>query len=153
MNTTTLIGRIANELELKYLPSGQHCTVEFNLAVNRPKQKDKEQEADFIRVVVWNKQAENLVKYQSKGSQIAVNGRIRVENYTDQQGNKRITTKVVASEVQFLDSKKNSQESTGFNSQTQTGNQYLTSNEPHFPQYQPPQFNSNIQIDDSDLPF
>ena len=85
MNQAILIGRISNDLDLKYLPNGQNCKINFNLAVNGVKRQDGSQETDFIPVEIWNKAAENLVKFQTKGSKIAVRGRISVDNYTDQQ--------------------------------------------------------------------
>ena len=103
MNQAILIGRISNDLDLKYLPNGQNCKINFNLAVNGVKRQDGSQETDFIPVEIWNKAAENLVKFQTKGSKIAVRGRISVDNYTDQQGNKKSFTKVVASEVEYLE--------------------------------------------------
>ena len=98
MNNVTLIGRIANDLDLKQTTNGK-AVCQFNLAVNGYNER-----TDFIPVVVFNKQAENLVKYQSKGNRIAVVGRICVDNY-EQDGQKKTFTKVVAHEVEFLESK------------------------------------------------
>ena len=103
MNQVFLIGRISNDLELKYLPNSQNCKVNFQIAVRGIKKQDGSQETDFIPVEVWNKTAENLTKFQSKGSRIAVRGRIAIDNYSDQQGNKKSFTKVVASEIEFLE--------------------------------------------------
>lgn len=83
MNTIILIGRITKEIELKYLNNQQQTpTVTFNLAVNR----FNKDEADFPRVQVYGKQAENLQKYCKRGSRIGVIGRIRTENYKDKEG-------------------------------------------------------------------
>ena len=79
---------------------------QITLAVNRPKQKDKEQEADFINVIVWDKQGENLAKYQTKGNQMAVEGRIQTRSYENSEKKKIYVTEVVAINVQYLDSKK-----------------------------------------------
>lgn len=105
MNKVFIIGRLTREPELRHTQSGMACC-QITVAVNRPKQKDKEQEADFINVVVWDKQGENLAKYQSKGNQIAVEGRIQTRNYDDKEGKKVFVTEVVAINVQYLDSKK-----------------------------------------------
>ena len=105
MNKVFLIGRLTKEPELRHTQSGMACC-QITLAVNRPKQKDKEQEADFINVVVWDKQGENLAKYQTKGNQIAVEGRIQTRNYENSEGKKVYVTEVVASNVMYLDSKK-----------------------------------------------
>ena len=99
-NRTILIGRIANDLELKQTNSGKaYC--KFNLAVNRMNDG-----TDFIPITVWNKQAENLVQYQNKGSLILVDGAISMSNYTDQNGNNRTSFDVMAQNVQFLGNKK-----------------------------------------------
>ena len=98
MNNVTLIGRIANDLEIKSTANGTPVC-QFNLAVNRFGEG-----ADFIPVVVYKKQAENLAKYQSKGSQIGIVGRIQVRPY-EKNGEKRTWTEVVAHEVEFLGSK------------------------------------------------
>lgn len=100
MNKVVLIGRISNDLELRYTTNNK-ATVRFNIAINRV----GTEETDFIPVQVWNSQAENLCKYQSKGSLIAIEGNIRVDNYTDKDGNKRTTAYVVASNVEFLQSR------------------------------------------------
>ena len=105
MNKVFLIGRLTRDPELRHTQSGMACC-QITLAVNRPKQKDKEQEADFINVVVWDKQGENLAKYQTKGNQIAIEGRIQTRNYENSEGKKVFVTEVIASNVMYLDSKK-----------------------------------------------
>lgn len=70
MNRAVLIGRLTKDPELKYTRQGT-TVASFSIAVNRRKQKDKPQEADFINCVAWGTTGENLSKYQSKGSQIA----------------------------------------------------------------------------------
>ena len=99
MNQVTLVGRIANDLELKQTQTGK-LFCQFNLAVTRFGGEG----ADFIPVQVWNKAAENLVKFQTKGSQIAISGRLNVESY-ETEGQKRTFTKVIVNEVEFLGSK------------------------------------------------
>ena len=82
MNKCFIIGRIANDLELRSTNTGKSIC-EFRLATNRPTSKDGEKVADFINCRVWNKLAENLAKYQTKGSLIAVVGRTQVDSYQD----------------------------------------------------------------------
>jgi single-strand DNA-binding protein len=103
MNTVILIGRLTRDPELRYTNSG-HAVANFTLAVDRPFSKEKE--TDFIPIIVWQKQAENCAEYLLKGSQVAVEGRLQVRGYEDKQGNKRTATEVVASSVQFLDTRK-----------------------------------------------
>lgn len=99
-NKVTLVGRISTDLELKQTSNGKsYCR--FNLAVNRMNEG-----TDFIPITVWNKQAENLVQYQNKGSLILVDGSISMNNYTDQNGNNRTSFEVMAQNVQFLGNKK-----------------------------------------------
>ncbi len=105
MNKTILIGRLVREPELRYTQSGI-AVANFNLAVNRRFAKEGEQQADFIQCVVWNKVAENVAKYLSKGSQVAVEGRIQTSSYDDKDGVKRYRTEVVAENVEFLNTKK-----------------------------------------------
>lgn len=100
-NKVVLVGRISTDLELRQTNNGKsYCR--FNLAVNRMNEG-----TDFITITVWNKQAENIVQYQSKGSLILVEGSISTGNYTDSDGNNRKTFEVMAQNVQFLGNKKN----------------------------------------------
>ena len=110
MNSVTLVGRLTKNPELKQTQSGlSTCT--FSLAVNRPftNKQTGQREADFIQCVVWNKQAENLCKYQTKGSQIALSGRIQTRNYENQQGQRVYITEVVADNIEFLTSRNEAQ--------------------------------------------
>lgn len=140
MNQSALVGRISNDLELKYTTNNK-AVCQFNLAVN----KFGGEGADFIPVQVWGKQAENLCKYQQKGSRIGVVGRISIENY-EKDGQKRSFTKVIAHEVEFLDPKPQ-------------GNQASQQQQSQYSGYDfggngnTPNFNSTINISDADLPF
>lgn len=99
MNQVVLIGRLANDPELSYTPNNQTAVCRFTLAVNRMRREDP---ADFIRITVWGKQAENCDRYLSKGRQAAVHGRIQTGSYTNRDGAKVYTTEVVANSVEFL---------------------------------------------------
>ena len=98
MNKVLLIGRITKDLELRHTPNDK-AVCDFTLAVNRDKEN-----ADFINCVVWNNQAENLCKYQGKGSLIAVFGELRVDTY-EVEGNKRYKTYVYVNNIEFLSKK------------------------------------------------
>lgn len=105
MNNIMLIGRIANDLELKEVGEGK--VVNFSIAVNKGvKNAEGNYEADFFQVVVWNNIAENLVKFCKKGDQIAVSGRLQNRSYDTDNGFKRYVTEIVANNIQFLQSKK-----------------------------------------------
>ena len=106
MNKTILIGRITKDPELKFLANSGTATTTINLAVDKYNPSTKQKEADFIPVVVWGKQAEAVANYTTKGSQIAVVGRIQTRSYEAKDGTKRYVTEVVAQEVEFLGSKK-----------------------------------------------
>ncbi len=111
MNKVVLIGRVTRDPELRYTSSNIAST-RFTLAVNRPfGNQNGERETDFINIVVWRKQAENVKKYVSKGSLIAVEGRIQTGSY-EKDGQKIYTTDIVADNVQFLESKAQSQNRT-----------------------------------------
>ena len=102
MNNVCLVGRLTRDPELRTISTG-NTTVSFSVAVNRQfTNANGEREADFINCVVWGKQAENLAKYCTKGSQVAVTGRIQTRNYDGQDGRKVYVTEVVANNIQFL---------------------------------------------------
>lgn len=105
MNNVSLVGRITKDPELRTIASGS-VTTSITVAVNRRfTSQSGEREADFIPVVVWNKQAENVVKYCKKGAQVGVTGRIQTRSYDAQDGTKRYVTEVIADNVTFLSSK------------------------------------------------
>ena len=106
INATILVGRLVKTPELKSTQSNIYFT-NFTIAVNRQfKSESGEQEADFINCITWRKQAENLCKYQTKGSLIGVQGRIQTRSYEADNGTRYIT-EVVADSIQFLETKGN----------------------------------------------
>lgn len=105
MNRVMLIGRLTTKPELRYTGSNVPYS-RFSIAVNRTFSNNQGQrETDFINVVVWRKQAENVCNFLDKGSLVAVEGRLQTGNYDDKDGNKRYTMDVVGDNVQFLESK------------------------------------------------
>ena len=105
MNKAILIGRLTKDPELRSTPAGRNVC-QFSIAVNRTfTNANGDRETDFINCVVWDKQAENLVKYQKKGNQIAVDGRIQTRNYEDKDGKRVYVTEILANNISFLDSK------------------------------------------------
>lgn len=103
MNDVKLSGRLTRDPELKQTPYGVPVAT-FALAVDR---KFNREEADFIPVTTWRKTAEFVAKYFRKGQRVIIaSGRIRVDPYTDKDGNKRTRFEVVADEVEFAESRR-----------------------------------------------
>ena len=105
MNSVILIGRLTKNPELSYTPQNQTAVCRFTLAVDRPRRQGEEQDADFIRITVWERQAENCDRYLRKGSQCAVRGKIQTGSYKGKNGETVYTTDVVADRVEFLGSR------------------------------------------------
>lgn len=138
MNKVILIGRLTKDPELRYTASGIALTT-FTLAVNRPvKNQQGQQEADFIPVIVWRKAAENTAQYMKKGSQVAVEGRLEVRKYQDNNGANRTYTAVVADRVQFLEPKRENKGG------SHNADQFAGDTDP---------FNEPFDISEDDLPF
>lgn len=134
MNNVVLTGRITKDLDLKYI-NDEKVVCNFDIAVNRIGQE----QADFISVAVWGKQAENLVNYQSKGSLIAVAGSIRVDKYEVEEQT-RYKTYVLANSIEYL--------STKASEEVSKEEKKVTVKE-----INPFNFETTIAIDDNDLPF
>ncbi|MBF0817970.1 single-stranded DNA-binding protein [Streptococcus acidominimus] len=105
INNVVLVGRMTRDAELRYTPSNQ-AVATFTLAVNRNfKNQNGEREADFINVVIWRQQAENLANWAKKGALVGITGRIQTRNYENQQGQRVYVTEVVAENFQLLESR------------------------------------------------
>ena len=103
MNKIILIGRLTKDVDLRFTESGK-AVANFTLAVDRPYKNQKgKQEADFIRIVVWGKLAENCGNHLGKGRLVAVDGRLQIRSYEGQDGQRKYITEVVAETVKFLD--------------------------------------------------
>ena len=105
MNKVVLLGRVVKDPEVRNTQSNT-MVCSFSLAVNRRFKQEGQPDADFINIVAWNKTAEFVAKYFTKGQQVAVVGRIQTRNYDNSEGKKVYVTEVVAEEVHFADSKK-----------------------------------------------
>lgn len=105
MNKVWLTGRLTRDPELRYTANNK-AVCDFTIATNRPVVRDGERIADFINCRVWNKSAENLDKYQTKGNLIAVIGRMQVDKYTDKDGKNRYNTYVLVEDLEYLERKK-----------------------------------------------
>ena len=105
MNKILLIGRLTKAPELRYTQSGT-AVASFTLAVNRSfANQNGEREADFINCVAWQKAAEFVSQYFKKGQQMALEGRLQVRSYDDNNGQRRWVTEVVTEKVEFVGSK------------------------------------------------
>ena len=157
MNKVILIGRLTRDPELRYTSSNV-ATATFSIAVDRTfTNQSGEREADFINIVVWRKQAENCKNYLTKGSQVAIDGRIQTRNYDDKDGKKVYVTEVVADNVQFLGTKGSNGGSTpAFEDQT-TPYDFAQDTEPQKTtdvSSDPfADFGSSMEISDDELPF
>lgn len=157
MNKVFLIGRLTRDPELRYTGSNT-AVATFSIAVNRNfSNQNGEREADFINIVVWRKQAENVKNYLSQGSQVAIDGRIQTRSYDDQQGQKRYVTEVVADNVEFLGSKNSSSASSSSSSSKEpTPYDFAENGSPKGNDVESnpfADFGSNIEISDDELPF
>ncbi|MDD2208420.1 MAG: single-stranded DNA-binding protein [Bacilli bacterium] len=153
MNNVSLVGRLTKDPELRTIPSG-NVTTTVTVAINRPfANQAGERLADFISVVVWNKQAENLAKYCKKGSLIGVIGRIQTRSYDAQDGTKRYVTEVMAENIQFLSSKNDT--GSGYQSPEPSYNSGNTSQVETTDISEDPfkDFGSEVVLSDDDLPF
>lgn len=142
LNRSILIGRLTRDPELKYSPSGVAvCT--FTLAVDRPfTNGNGEREADFIPVVVWRKLAEVSAEYLKKGRLTAVEGRIQTRNYENNEGKRVYVTEVIADNVRFLESNRDSSGQSSSRADRPNSNQDPFSDD-----------GKPIDISDDNLPF
>ena len=152
MNKVFLIGRLSRDPELRHTTSGMPVC-QINVAISRPVGQGKEPETDFINVVVWNKQAENVSKYLAKGRQIAIEGRVQTRNYDNNEGKRVYVTEVIASNVEFLgsanDQTRNTQQFNDNPFDTDVSSQETANldNDPFA------SFGEKVEISDNDLPF
>ena len=159
MNKAILIGRLTRDPELRYTSSNR-AVCQFTVAIDRPftNQASGQREADFINIVAFGNRAETMKKYLTKGSQIAISGRIQTGSYDASDGRKVYTTDVVIDEFQFLDSRASRQmESTDTNVNSNndvTPYDFATESPSTNVETDPfKDFGDKIEIDDSDLPF
>lgn len=110
-NLVVLTGRLTADPELKTTPSGVPVC-NFTIAVNRNYRAGEEQQADFINVTAWRGTAEFISKYFTKGKMIGIEGAIQTRNYQDKDGNNRKAFEVVVNNAQFVEGKKEGNEST-----------------------------------------
>lgn len=111
MNNVVLIGRLTKDPELRFIPNSGKPMATFTLAIDRNMSREMKQQmesqgkptADFIRVIVFGKTAENCANFLAKGRMVAVDGSIQTSNYKTPQGETRYSTDVVANRVEFIE--------------------------------------------------
>ena len=105
MNIVCLVGNLSSDVDFHH--GEKNDVSKFSLAVEREYKQEGGQTADFPRIVVFGKQAENCKKYLSKGKKVAVRGRIQTGSYENKDGKRVYTTDVLADRVEFLTPKGN----------------------------------------------
>lgn len=154
MNSVNIIGNIGHDLELRHTQNGK-AVLNLNIAV-----ENYNGEVDWFRVVIWNQQAENTVKYCRKGSTIGISGRLATNQFTDKDGNQRTNVEVVAQSVKFLSFENKQQQNSVPNYQNNQNmgqsNQNAGQQDGFTGQGIDDPFESNVDvtdISDDDLPF
>ena len=100
-NSVNLTGRLTKDPELRYIPETQNAVATFTIAVDRAFSKEKQ--ADFIRITVFGKPAENCERFTAKGKLVGVQGRLQTGSYKNKEGTTVYTTDVIAEHVEFIE--------------------------------------------------
>ena len=157
LNHITIMGRLTRDPELRRTGSGV-AVASFTVAVDRDfgGRDGGEKETDFIDCVAWRQTGEFVSKYFTKGSMIVVSGRLQIRGWTDKDGNKRRTSEVVADNVYFGESKRNSEGGNAYGGNTYGGNSY-NAPAPSYGGYSAPAAPASdfamLEDDDAQLPF
>ena len=149
LNHIVLMGRLTRDPELRRTGSGIPVTT-FTLAVDRDFGSNKEtgeKETDFVDIVAWRSTAEFVSKYFTKGRMAVVSGRLQIRNWQDKEGNKRRSAEVVADNVYFGESKRDSMSSSGFDQTPPPVSYQAPANPAASSDF------STLMDDDPDLPF
>lgn len=122
-NKITIVGNLGRDPELRYTPQG-NAVCNFSVATNE-KRRDRNGEMQdvttWFRITLWGKQAENASKYLTKGSPVYVEGRLKVEEWTDRDGKGRYTLEVNATDMQFISGGGRGDEMSGGGGMDETG--------------------------------
>ena len=161
LNHITIMGRLTRDPELRRTGSGV-AVASFTVAVDRDfsGRDGGERETDFIDCVAWRQTGEFVSKYFTKGSMMVVSGRLQIRNWNDKDGNKRRTAEVVADNVYFGESKRNSDggnyAGNSYGGNTYGGNTYNAPT-PSYGGYSAPAAPASdfamLDDDDAQLPF
>ena len=157
LNHITIMGRLNRDPELRRTGSGI-AVASFSVAVDRDfgGRDGGEKETDFIDCVAWRQTGEFVSKYFTKGRMIVVSGRLQIRSWNDKDGNKRRTAEVVADNVYFGESKRNSEGGNAYGGNTYGGNSY-NAPAPSYGGYSAPATPASdfamLDDDDAQLPF
>lgn len=154
LNKVLLIGNLTRDPELRYIPSGQ-AVASFTIAVNRnyvSQSGEKKEEVSFIRIVVWARRAEVCNEYLKKGSPVFVEGRLQSRSWEAQDGTKRSTLEVIASNVQFLSSGSRAQQAATMANPSIDVDETIFEEDPSSKNSSVPMGSSDMKPDD-DIPF
>lgn len=116
MNKVILMGRLTRDPEVSYSNRGdsQMAIARFSIAVDRRFKREGEPDADFFNCTAFGRQGEFVERYLHKGIKIVVVGRIQNDNYTNREGEKVYSVRVMVDEIEFAESKNASQQSGGY---------------------------------------
>ena len=106
-NKIIIVGNLGRDPELRYTPQGV-AVCSFTMATNekrRDKSGDLQDVTTWFKETLWRNQAENAAKYLTKGSPVYIEGRLRIEEWTDRENNNRYTLDVQATDMQFISSR------------------------------------------------
>src|SRR5215510_3593274 len=109
-NKIAIVGYLGRDPELRYTPQGT-AVCKLSVATTERRKNaagDPEEHTTWFRITVWGRQAELANEYLSRGRQVYIEGRLRLEEYTDREGNLRISPEVNATEIHFLGSREDS---------------------------------------------
>ena len=119
MNKVILTGRLTKDVDVKYTQNGK-CVALFSMAVNGFKKED----VYFFNIVAWNKTAKLCGNYLTKGGKVLVEGQLTTRSYEDNNGSKKTVTEIIASNVEFLESKKQNEQQVPIEQVTQRYNTF-----------------------------
>jgi len=145
VNKVILIGRLGQDPEVRYTPSGQ-AVANFTMATSENwtgKDGQKQERTEWHRIVVWGRLAELCKDYLRKGRQVYIDGKLQTRSWDDKEGKKRYTTEIVANTVQFLGTAPDKVES------TETSTEYTSTETTNVPPFEP----NVTHISDDEIPF
>lgn len=148
INKVILIGRLGQDPEVRYTPSGQ-AVANFSMATSENwtgKDGQKQERTEWHKIVVWGRLAELCKDYLRKGRQVYIDGKLQTRNWDDKDGKKRYTTEVVATTVQFLGSAPDKVENT---TTPDSGIEYVQPETNNIPTFEP----NVTHITDDEIPF